>query len=350
MRTAAHEHKSLSTHPENECVHGNFVLLALFDGVRGCSMALRSQGVEPIVDYSSEVDKSCMRLIAAKFPGCHQVGDVRKIDKAALQRMVVENGVDRPWLIVGGSPCQDLSGRRGANRKGLVGKKSKLFYEFVRIASTLMSLGVKVAFLLENVASMADSERDEMSACLGVEPIEIDSVVVSACHRKRYYWTNLPIAPIKPCIVDVNSFLDEGWERVPVGKPFRCFVASTVRQAKLGREPLGVRRISDGEERVPNADEREAILGFPRGHTRLHNEHGEDLLPEALRLKMLGNSFSVQTIAHLLAPIIGCAKNDEPLLTRPLRQGAWILTMDRICDAVNAQDTEQNNDYLSDED
>mmetsp|Transcript_110113 Transcript_110113/g.245747 ORF Transcript_110113/g.245747 Transcript_110113/m.245747 type:complete len:133 (+) Transcript_110113:44-442(+) len=92
-------------------VTGDFVLLALFDGIRGCSVALRSLGVEPCADYSSEIERNCQRLIAAKFPKCNQIGDVRKLDKAALQRLVAEHGINRPWLVVGGSPCQDLSCR-----------------------------------------------------------------------------------------------------------------------------------------------------------------------------------------------------------------------------------------------
>lgn len=312
---------------------GDFVLLSLFDGIRGCSVALRSLGVAPCADYSSEIERNCQRLIATKFPQCTQLGDVRKLDKAALESFVAKHGRTLPWLVAGGSPCQDLSVRRGNNRKGLLGKKSKLFFEFARVVSMLMSLGVTVAFLLENVASMSDDQRDAITACLGVEPIEIDAARVSACHRVRYYWTNLPVSSPEPRDVDIDALLDDGWRRFPEGKPFRCFVASTVRSARLGREPAGVRRISDGAERAPNADEREAILGFPRGHTRLLDDKGHEVFAEGLRLKLLGNSFSVQVVAHLLRPLAAFAQDgSRPLKLRALHANAWILCMDRVID------------------
>ncbi|CAK0886434.1 unnamed protein product [Prorocentrum cordatum] len=89
-----------------------FVLLALFDGIRGCSVALQSLGLLPHADYSSEVDSNCQRLIAQRFPQCVQLGDIRKIDAVVLERLVDEHGTAKPWLVVGGSPCQDLSKRK----------------------------------------------------------------------------------------------------------------------------------------------------------------------------------------------------------------------------------------------
>eukprot|EP00413_Alexandrium_margalefii_P025682 CAMPEP_0204554280 /NCGR_PEP_ID=MMETSP0661-20131031/27983_1 /ASSEMBLY_ACC=CAM_ASM_000606 /TAXON_ID=109239 /ORGANISM="Alexandrium margalefi, Strain AMGDE01CS-322" /LENGTH=194 /DNA_ID=CAMNT_0051561341 /DNA_START=15 /DNA_END=596 /DNA_ORIENTATION=- len=193
---------------------------------------------------------------------------------------------------------------------------------------------------------MPDEDRDAITSCLGVEPVEIDSALVSACHRQRYYWTNLPVSP--PCQrdIDIDSLLDPGWRRTPTGKPFRCFVASAAWQARRGREPLGVCRASDGaDERPPNADEREAILGFPRGHTRMRLDDGEEL-PEGARLKMLGNSFSVQVVAHLLAPLAAHAKEGRPLELRPLREGALVLTMDRIVDCGDDDGEEEALDDL----
>jgi len=337
-----------------ELISGDFVLLALFDGIRGCSEALGALGVEPHADYSSELDKNCRRLIAAKYPRCIQIGDVQKIDRAALEAMVAKHGVQRPWLVVGGSPCQDLSIRRGQNRRGLAGKKSKLFFEFVRVVSTLRSLGVEVVFLLENVSSMSDEDRDAISASLGVDPVEIDAAVMSACHRQRYYWTNLPVEPVKPRAIDIDSLLYEGWCRLPKGKPFRCFVSSAAWQAKRGREPLGIFRQAaataagsgsgsggEAEERAPNAGEREAILGFPRGHTRLRGDDGEDLFPEGLRLKLLGNSFSVQVVSHLLAPIAASARDGQRLELRPLREDAMVVRMNRICGSAGPDEGDE---------
>jgi len=331
-RRAKVETPKLGLQPDTGLYRGNFVLLAAFDGIRGCSVALDSLGIEPIADYSSEIDPKCKRFIATKFPNCVQLGDLKKVNKELLEDLVERHGRNKTWLVVGGSPCQDLSRRRGPMAKGLAGKKSKMFFEFVRVVSMLMSLEVKVVFLLENVASMKDEERDTITKCLGVVPVQMDSVVVSACHRLRYYWTNLPVRPLEPVDIDIDALLDDGWYRHPKGKPFRCFVASAAYQAKRGRDPMGVRSSADHHvERPPNADEREVILGFPRGYTRLPPGDPSPF-DEGQRLKMVGNSFSVQVVAHLLSSFAESVKRgmDPPLI--PLREDAVLLRMDRIMD------------------
>lgn len=89
-------------------------------------------------------------------------------------------------LVIGGSPCQDLSIAK-QDRKGLQGERSGLFWRFVEI----LQKAKPKYFLLENVASMKDKDRDTISSILGVEPIMINSALVSAQQRKRYYWTNI---------------------------------------------------------------------------------------------------------------------------------------------------------------
>lgn len=93
--------------------------------------------------------------------------------------------------MIGGSPCQDLSiYKEGTKEKaqGLEGKKSSLFYHYVR---ALKEVKPKY-FLLENVASMKQEWSDIINEELGVEPITIDSQLVCAALRNRKYWTNIP--------------------------------------------------------------------------------------------------------------------------------------------------------------
>lgn len=90
-------------------------------------------------------------------------------------------------ILVGGSPCQDLSISKN-DRQGLLGSKSELFLEYVRILREKKPS----FFVLENVASMRNDDRDTMSEILGVEPIMINSALVTAQQRRRYYWTNIP--------------------------------------------------------------------------------------------------------------------------------------------------------------
>lgn len=98
--------------------------------------------------------------------------------------MLGEVGMD---LMIGGSPCQDLSISK-KNRKGLDGEKSGLFWEYVRI---LKEVKPKY-FILENVASMPEEAKNIISRELGVQPIMINAALVSAQQRKRLFWKNIP--------------------------------------------------------------------------------------------------------------------------------------------------------------
>jgi len=89
--------------------------------------------------------------------------------------------------LVGGSPCQDLSLAKN-NREGLMGEKSGLFFEYVRI----LREKIPAYFVLENVASMNNRDKDFISEILGVQPIKINSAKLTAQSRNRYYRTNIP--------------------------------------------------------------------------------------------------------------------------------------------------------------
>lgn len=95
-------------------------------------------------------------------------------------------GAEQLDLLIGGSPCQDLS--IAGTRKGLEGNRSCLFWEFVRVLKTIKPK----YFLFENVASMKNEDKEIITKTLGVEPICINSALVSAQTRKRLYWTNIP--------------------------------------------------------------------------------------------------------------------------------------------------------------
>lgn len=157
-------------------------VLSLFDGISCGQLALQRAGIKVDKYYASEIKEIAIKVTQANFPNTIQLGDVRKIDLDKLQ------DID---LLIGGSPCQDLSIANvinKGNQEGLEGKKSSLFYEYVRI---LKQIKPKY-FLLENVANMKEKDKKIITAILGVEPIKINSNLVSYQNRNRYYWTNIP--------------------------------------------------------------------------------------------------------------------------------------------------------------
>ena len=144
-------------------------------------VALERAGI-PVERYVAyEIEPNAIKISQENHPQIEHCGDVTAADFSEY------SGFD---LLIGGSPCQDLSSykRYRQDAKGLEGNKSSLFYHYVR---ALVECRPKW-FLLENVASMETRWADVISEELGVEPIMINSSLVCAAERKRYYWTNIP--------------------------------------------------------------------------------------------------------------------------------------------------------------
>lgn len=154
-------------------------VLSLFDGISCARVALDRLGIVPEAYYASEIEPTAIAISQIHWPDIIQLGDVR-----GIRSEDVGGGID---LLIGGSPCQDLS-RAKHGREGLKGSRSSLFYEYLRLLKEIQPR----FFVLENVMSMPQEARDEISKELGVQPIMIDAALVSAQSRRRLFWTNIP--------------------------------------------------------------------------------------------------------------------------------------------------------------
>lgn len=154
-------------------------VLSLFDGISCGRVALERAGIKVDTYYASEIDKYAIKITQKNYPDTVQLGDVNDIDFTKFT-----NKID---LLLGGSPCTDLSIAK-KNREGLKGKNSSLFWKYAEALNTIKPKW----FIFENVASMKKEDKDIITKTLGVEPIMIDSALVSAQQRKRLYWTNIP--------------------------------------------------------------------------------------------------------------------------------------------------------------
>ena len=142
-------------------------VLSLFDGLSCGNVALERAGIKINSYYASEVDKWAVQIANKNYPDIIQLGDVLGVKGKDLPK------ID---LLIGGSPCQDLS--FAGKGKGLEGDRSSLFYQYVRL---LKECKPKY-FLLENVR-MKQEYQDIISDLLGVQPIKINSSLVSAQNR-----------------------------------------------------------------------------------------------------------------------------------------------------------------------
>ena len=162
-------------------------VLSTFDGIATGLVALKELGYTPNY-YSSEIEENAMSVAMKNHPEIIKLGDVTKVtyDHRLLLSEKNNNVVDHIDLLIGGSPCNDLSQQHQV-REGLKGKYSSLFYHFLRLKNETNPK----YFLLENV-KMSKHDQDEITELLGVEPVNINSELVSAQRRDRLYWTNIP--------------------------------------------------------------------------------------------------------------------------------------------------------------
>ena len=141
-------------------------------------VALEKAGI-PVERYVAyEIKPSAIKISQKNYPQIEHCGDVTTADFTQYQ------GFD---ILIGGSPCQDLS-IANQNGKGLRGERSGLFWEYYRALATVKPK----YYLFENVASMKKTDKETITKFLGVEPIMINSALVSGQQRKRLYWTNIP--------------------------------------------------------------------------------------------------------------------------------------------------------------
>ena len=151
-------------------------VLSLFDGMSCGQIALDQLGIKVDNYFASEIDKHAIKVTQHNYPNTIQIGDVTKVKWEDLPK------ID---LLIGGSPCQCFS--FAGKQLNFEDERSKLFFEFVR----LLKETKPKYFLLENV-KMKKEYQEVITEYLGVEPILINSALVSAQNRERLYWTNIP--------------------------------------------------------------------------------------------------------------------------------------------------------------
>lgn len=292
-------------------------VLSLFDGISVGYLALKRAGIKVDKYYASEIDLNACKVALANHPDIIQLGDVITVKGSDLEP------ID---LLIGGSPCTNLSSM--GKMEGLQGSQSKLFYEYVRLLNEVKPK----YFLLENVASMRKEERDKISALVGVEPIFINSDLVSAQCRKRLYWTNIPEVRlpkdkgIKFQDIISNGFVDRDKSHALLTNQLpetsvgltryltkstgqivfkQKYIAELDKGTKMERfENMQLLRLLDKQKdkefkngvfRKVNIHEAEALQTLPKDYTAgiaLSN-----------RFKALGNSFTCDVICHILSKL-----------------------------------------------
>jgi DNA (cytosine-5)-methyltransferase 3A len=205
-------------------------VLSLFDGMSCGQIALNRAEIKYDNYYASEIDKHAIKVTQHHFPNTKHLGSVTDIKAEDLPP------ID---LLIGGSPCQSFSS--SGKRTGFDGK-SGLFWEYARL---LKELKPKY-FLLENVKMKKEWEKI-ISRELSVEPIELNSSIVSAQNRVRLYWTNIPF----------NIPEDRGVNLIDILEDVEMVGPGAIRGRNVNKATIVGRRINgsghreDGNKKIP---------------------------------------------------------------------------------------------------
>lgn len=290
-------------------------VLSLFDGMSCGQIALERAGIKYNEYFASEIDKHAIKVAVNNYPRTKQIGSVTEVKAVDLPKIE---------LLMGGSPCQGFS--FSGKQLNFDDPRSKLFFEFVRLKEECEPKW----FLLENVLMKKEYEQ-VITKALGVEPIRINSALVSAQNRERLYWTNIPnitqpndkgkitkdIVGFEseiPCVNETISEIEKYTSRdfqVSISKNGR------IRPHRFDYKKSGISEIgtivnpndktvtiiashspktykSNPFEIYPlNQQECEQLQTVPMGYT--------DCVSEQQAKRMLGNGWTVDVISHILS-------------------------------------------------
>ena len=287
-------------------------VLSLFDGISCGRIALERAGVKVDRYVAYEIDKWPKQISQNNWSDIEYYGDVFSTDFTEYK-----NQFD---IIIGGSPCTYWTIARSPSAKiqreiQCSGLGWELFFQYVKAIKNVKPK----YFLYENNYSISKAIKNKITEELEVEPIYINSNLVSAQNRKRLYWTNIPnvIQPEDRGVV-LSDILDTDYEYL--------------QQFKVKKTPSRIRMWNEGKGRINGAlccdnithkeksgtvtskqdrnynagliefedfcryltiHEQERLQTLPTGYT--------DGVPQGAATLAIGNGWTVDVIAHIFS-------------------------------------------------
>ena len=277
-------------------------VLSCFDGMSCGRIALERAGIEVDNYFSSEIDPYAIKISNKNYPQdeVNRLGNILEVRASDLPK------ID---LLIGGSPCQGFS--FAGKQLNFDDERSKLFFEYVRLLEECKPK----YFLLENVKMKKEYEQ-VISELLGVEPILINSSVVSAGSRPRLYWTNIPYTEINKQEIKLNDILIDGYSNRDKS---HCIDANYGRGTNLRRylyrgsrqviftDKEFMKKLFDNKPSIEecniigneNKDKWRKLLPIECERVQTVPDNYTEGVPDFWRFHMLGNGWTVDVIAHI---------------------------------------------------
>uniref|UniRef100_A0A6Q2YLU9 DNA (cytosine-5-)-methyltransferase n=1 Tax=Esox lucius TaxID=8010 RepID=A0A6Q2YLU9_ESOLU len=271
-------------------------VLSLFDGIGTGYLVLKELGFKVDKYVASEICSDSIAVSEVNHEGkIIHMDDVRLITKEHIQKW-------GPFdLLIGGSPCNDLSIVNPA-RKGLFEGTGRLFFEYYRLLHIMKPKEEDPRpffWMFENVVFMNRHDKANICRFLECNPVLVDAVKVSPAHRARYFWGNIP-GMNRPIIASQNDKvnLQDCLESGRVAKFTKVRTITTnPNSLKQGKDVRKLPVSQKGNDDNLWITEIEKIFGFPKHYTDVKNMNRQQ------RQKVLGKSWSVPVIRHLFAPL-----------------------------------------------
>eukprot|EP00435_Cladocopium_sp_Y103_P031029 s3055_g7.t2 len=336
--------------PQLKAISCPILLVSVFNGVGGAFRVYDVLGILPCARISIENYRDANRVSRTSWPDMEEIHDVQSVTRAEIRKWANMWPRVREVHIMAGFPCVHLS-RVRAYRKNLQGEGSKLFWNLIDIISWIKEAfepRVKVKYVIENVASMDDSARKEISAVLDIQPLKVDPADTLPYNRPRLAWCSeefyamdgLRLYPEKDYVrvevlegqVSDHQWMRPGWSRVDDSGQtnFPTFMKSIPREvpppfpAGLNKCDWETRQRWESDSfrfppyqycrkyllqhptkgmRLLDSSERELLLGFGPGHTascRSASEAKQNMTAyEDSRKSLCGDSYAIPSFALL---------------------------------------------------
>ncbi|KAM9342374.1 uncharacterized protein KZ484_015079 [Pholidichthys leucotaenia] len=270
-------------------------VLSLFDGIATGFFVLSQLGFKIEKYVASEISEDAIAVATIKHKGkITHIGDVRNITPERLREL-------GPFdLLIGGSPCNDLS-IVNHSRKGIYEGSGRLFFDYHRILQKLKPRDDDLRpffWLFENTMSMNLEHKICLSRFLECNPVLMNAHAVSPASRPRYFWGNIPgmrrpLVPTHYDKVDLQDCLEYG----RIARESKVMVITTNTNSLKGKDKREPPVLYNGEEDKIWITEMETVFGFPKHYTDVGDMNRQR------RHTLLGKAWSVPVARHLLAPL-----------------------------------------------